>query len=65
MRIGEVHIEITGLVYRGDQDNTTLLPHLGDLRDALVEWGVPARKTKELIGGAYVSPSAQDVRTPG
>jgi hypothetical protein len=60
MEIGKVHIEIAGLVYRGDRANTTLLPHLADLRDALVEWGIPAGKTTELIAGKYVSTVARD-----
>jgi hypothetical protein len=49
VRIGDSHLDITDLTPWGDEGFVDLQCHAADLRDVLLEWGLPVRKREQLV----------------
>jgi len=56
VRIGDGHLDVTDLAPRGDQGFVDLQCHPADLRDVLMEWGLPTNKRDELVPAASAEP---------
>jgi len=54
VQIGDQHLDVTDLTPWGDEGFVALQCHAGDLRDVLVEWGMPAHKREEVVAAVAV-----------
>ena len=51
VRIGDQHLDVTDLAPWGDEGFVDLRCHPADLGDVLLEWGLPARRRRQLLAG--------------
>lgn len=52
IQIGDAHLDIADVMPWGDEGFVDLCCDLADLRDVLMEWGVPADKRDRLVAAA-------------